>query len=246
MQYKTVFILSDVRCGSTYAAELISYNFAKYLDFEIWDVAREVFQALGDESNSSDVATLHGNLWVNPQGWRGAMVKCGHMSRMIKLADQDPSVQHLLFGPSAYWIVIRRSDIFARAVSLAHAEASGRYHVYSGSGTPGSDYRVSLESLRDCLGAVAIADYFISACIPQLKNVIEIEYDNIRADERRFVNTIGEFLLRQKVVADDQMIIEPKLTIDHADRKLKDRDNFIKWFVRQFFKENIEKSGQTP
>lgn len=201
---------------------------------ELWNLAIEPFQSLTDNSVLQDLINIFNDIWINPQGWRCAMVKCAHLSIINKLTDQNPEIASQIFGPSAYWLLIRRKDVFARAVSLAHALTTGRFHEYSSDGGKNPEYVVSNDKIYSCLEMISLADTFLSGCIPRFTNLREFHYEEILVDERGFLNGVGEFAFGQSLVGDDDELVHPKLRPVHTAEKARQREEFISWFIRAY------------
>lgn len=232
--FRTLFILSDVRCGSTYAAELLSYNAYERLGLELWDLAREHFQPLTDESERRDLRALYDRLWMNPQGWRSAMVKCAHLSIINKLAYHDAEITKLFFGPDVHWILIRRKDFIARAISLSIARMTGQYHEYSDKSTDHELRELNIEAINTSLVDISLSDIFLSACVSKFNNFREFLYEDIIVDERGFINSVGEFAFGRKILGSNDEIIRPKILRTHSAEKALQRNEFVNYFIRNF------------
>lgn len=236
--YKALFVLSDVRCGSTYASELIAYNASQYHGMELWALPKEPFQAITNHTSPAELVSAFDSLWVNPHGWRSGMIKCAHLSIINKLSAESDALQERFFGSSAFWVVIRRDDVFARAVSLAYALHTGRFHEYenndNSTGSPG----ISHEQIRECLKMVIYSDTFLTACLPSFANVMEANYQDIMRNENEFVNTVGTFAFGHSLIEGGNAVVKPKIQRNDRADKQRLREEFVTRFTREFHRNN--------
>lgn len=236
--YKALFILSDVRCGSTYASELIAYNASHYHGMELWALPKEPFQATTDHTSPAELVSAFDGLWVNPHGWRSGMIKCAHLSIINKLSAEYGALQERFFGSSAFWVVIRRDDVFARAVSLAYALHTGRFHEYENNDNSAGSPGISHDQIRESLKMVIYSDTFLTACLPSFANVIEANYQEIMSNEAEFVNAVGAFAFGHPLIEGGNAVVKPKIQRNYRSDKQRLREEFVTRFTREFHQNN--------
>lgn len=178
-----LFILSEARSGSTYVAEVIAYSLFETFGIEFWDLAKEPFNHLTDASKANDATIVLDHLFLNQAGIRCAKLLCGQMSIINREAQADPILHQRLFGPSNFWLVVRRRNPVAQAVSLAHARASGIYHAFDHAlDQPKAVNAVTYDDVYDALKAIALSGHFLDLFAPLPVNCRVIWYEDFQAD----------------------------------------------------------------
>jgi LPS sulfotransferase NodH len=229
---KHLFLLSEVRSGSTYVAELIAYNFAKRFGIELWDLTLEKFQGVNDLSTADDVAMMLDAITATADGYRAFMVKCGQFSSINQAIEGDQALTEAFFGPQAYCIIIRRREIIGQAVSLNCALCSGKYHSYADE--PRCVPCVGTnDGINRALKMIALSGAYLEACTARFHNVLVVDYEEIMADEAGFLNRVAQFVLGRDGRFDRVATLErPKLMPAHRPQKAVLRAQFVEWLVR--------------
>ncbi len=227
-----LFILSEVRSGSTYVAELIAYNFAKRFGCELWDLTLEKFQRINDQSSADDVATMLDDIIVTADGFRAFMVKCGQFSSINQAIEGNPALTEAFFGARAFCIIIRRREIISQAVSLNCALCSGKFHTYEDE--PRCVPCVGTnDGINRALQMIALSGAYLDACRLRFHNVLMVDYEDILADEAAFLNRVARFVLDRDGRFDRVANLErPKLKPAFRPQKAILRAEFIDWLVR--------------
>lgn len=180
---RNLFLLSEARSGSTYVAEVIAYSLFETFGIEFWDLAQEPFNHLTDASKASDATIVLDHLFLNQAGIRCAKLLCGQLSIINREAQTDPILHQRLYGPSNFWLVVRRRDSVAQAVSLADARASGIYHAFDAHlDQPEEAIRITHGDIYDALKAIALSGQFLELFAQLPTNCRVIWYEDFRAD----------------------------------------------------------------
>ncbi len=192
---KCLFIASEVRSGSTYVAEALSYAFHGTDGFELWDLAKEHFSGLNDDSTPQEALTILRSLFLDRSGFVASKFMCKSLSYLHRLAQASPELHAAFFGDDAYWVVVRRRDEIEQAVSLAMAAKSGVFHHYDESSpAPDADVTLTLEDLDAALKAIALSDLYLetfAASLPQ-KRVLTVFYKDFLADEAGYIAKVRQ------------------------------------------------------
>ena len=175
-----LFMASEVRSGSTYVAELISYSVNASFGFEVWGLNREELRDLTDQDTATDIRTLVSTLWLSRENIRSSKVMCSQLSILTRCARRDRAVQSLLFGENARWIIVRRRNRIRQAVSLATARKSGVYHSYARTAEP--QLSVSMSDVEDALRAINLSDEYLRLFSSVPSVCAEIFYEDVLAD----------------------------------------------------------------
>ena len=128
MSDKFLFLVSDARAGSTPVAEAFAYSLYGTFGGHFWDLAQEHFRD-SRLASFSPVKTAR-SLYLNPHGFRCAKLLVNELSVMLRFAEQDMCLRDVLLGPNTYWIIVRRRNHVARAVSMLVADKTQTYHSY--------------------------------------------------------------------------------------------------------------------
>jgi LPS sulfotransferase NodH len=176
-----LFMASEVRSGSTYVAELISYSLNASFGLEAWDLTKELLRELDDHSSPADVGTRVSSLWLSPENLRSSKVMCSQLSILTRSARRNLAVQQLVFGEDARWIVVRRRNKIRQAVSLATARKSGVFHSYC-EDVGIAPLEVSLAEVESALRAVILSDEYLRLFSSVPENCAEVFYEDVLAD----------------------------------------------------------------
>lgn len=183
---KRLFIASEVRCGSTYVAETLSYDLYESHGYELWDLTKEHFAGLDDDTTAEQAALTLNSLYLDSSGFVASKFMCKSLTYLQRLAERSPEVREAFFGDEAYWIVVRRDDRIEQAVSLALACKSGVFHHYGDPKTADDrDVELSLEELDAALKAISLSDIYLqtfAASLPRGR-VLTFEYRDFLADQ---------------------------------------------------------------
>jgi hypothetical protein len=192
-QRKSLFIASEVRCGSTFVAETLAYELHQNFGFEFWDLAKERFAGLGEDSTPADALDVWRALHLDGSGFVASKVMCKALSVLHRLARQSEAVREAFFGEGAHWIVLRRSDRIAQAVSLALAAKTKTYHYYDDPRrAPDRDATLSPSEIDQAFKAVALSDVYLEvfASAPPSARKLAVEYHEFVADQVGHVNRV--------------------------------------------------------
>jgi len=227
---RNVFILSEVRSGSTYAAELIAYNFNRRHGHELWPLASEPFQLIGEGATPADLHAALAAIPVGPGGLRAGMIKCGQMEALEPIIARDESLRHELLGPRSRWLILRRRDQLAQAVSLHCAMCSGSFHDYTPvpSCVPCS---ASNLQLHRALWMIARAEEVLRRCEARVSHRLNWCYEDILGNEAGFLERCHRFLLGGSGGFGRAALQRVKLVPAHSQEKLRLRENFADWLA---------------
>lgn len=183
---KRLFIASEARCGSTYVAEALAYSLYELHGYELWDLAKEHFAGLDDDTSAEEAISALGSLYLDSSGFVASKFMCKSLTYLHRLAQKSPEAREAFFGEGAYWIVVRRQDHIEQAVSLAMACKSGVFHHYDEPEFAADrDVKLSLEEMDAALKAISLSDLYLqtfAASLPR-QRVLTFEYRDFLADE---------------------------------------------------------------
>ncbi|MDN7443029.1 Stf0 family sulfotransferase [Burkholderia cepacia] len=192
---KTLYIASEVRSGSTYIAESISYYLNERFGYEFWDLAQEKFSDLHENSTEQNIMEIQSNLYLNPEGWASSKVMCKALSIIKRESRKSEIVQDAFFGQNAYWIVIRRKNKIQQAISLAMAKKSGLYHFY-GNPEDAPDNGISSDpaEIEESLKSVLLSDIYLESFASTLPDnrCIEIYYEDFLKNNGNNINKVND------------------------------------------------------
>lgn len=222
-----VFVASEVRSGSTYVAELISYSLHASGGGEVWDLTKEQFRHLDDRSLPEDVTATLSALSLSPEQFRSSKVMCSALSVLVRCARSDAGLRDTVFGPRAKWIVVRRRNRIRQAVSLAVARKTNRYHVYCAEEGE-SHVDVSLGEIEDALRAVIMSDCYLESFLALPHVATQVFYEDVMADPagstRRALNDLGLLTDRARFTFRDAKLVPDrrlqKLALEESFRHL--------------------------
>jgi LPS sulfotransferase NodH len=233
---KNLFIASETRSGSTYIAEVIAYSFNKAFGFEFWDLTKESFSHFNDCSLPEEIFQRCGSLFLDKSGFVCAKLMCKELSVINRAAQQSDSLRDCFFGLDAHWIVVRRRDRIAQAVSLAMARKSGLYHFYGDpSEAPDRKLNIGIEDISSALSAVALSDVYLGAFVNKLRleNTVEIFYEDFVQDPAFYVNRIAD-LCKLGSISNEDFDNMANLKRTSVDIKLELKAKFVNWFLGNY------------
>lgn len=227
---KNLFIASEVRSGSTFAAELLSYTIHDRTNHEFWDLSQEKYSSLNDDSNYKDIMDISEKIWINGVGFRCAKIMCNALSIISREASNNRFIDDYFFGENSYWIIIQRKDTLAQAVSLAYAQKDGLYHFYS------EDFQnkavVSMADVDRAVKSILLSDIYLQSFQTMPKNVIQWNYEDIVSNNLSFVNDVLE---KTKIGCGKDAHVHPvKLRKTASDEKIITKQKFQQWLVQNF------------
>ncbi|WP_176050565.1 Stf0 family sulfotransferase [Burkholderia sp. BCC1644] len=235
---KTLYIASEVRSGSTFIAESISYYLNERFGYEFWDLAQERFSGLHAESTADEIIGIQSNLYLNPEGWASSKIMCKALSIIKRESANSDAVKDAFFGQNAYWIVIRRKNKIQQAISLAMAKKSGLYHYY-GDPNDAPDNNISSDSveIEEALKSILLSDIYLesfASALPQDRR-IEISYEEFLSDKIENINKLNmlcnfppnEEATHEFNLAKIKQTAQSEKQIAHA--------KFVDWFLENYY-----------
>ncbi|MGT0247066.1 Stf0 family sulfotransferase [Burkholderia pyrrocinia] len=235
---KTLYIASEVRSGSTFIAESISYYLNERFGYEFWDLAQERFSGLHAESTADEIMEIQSSLYLNPEGWASSKIMCKALSIIKRESANSEIVKNAFFGQNAYWIVIRRKNKIQQAISLATAKKSGLYHYY-GDPNDAPDNNVSFDpaEIEEALKSILLSDIYLEAfasALPQ-DRYMEISYEDFLKIKSEYINKINMLC---DLPVDDEIANEvnlAKIKQTAQSEKQVAREKFIDWFLENYY-----------
>ena len=94
---KLLVIASEVRSGSTFLAEILSYTFNKLFGFEFWDLTKEHFNTINDSSSIEDILSIYDNIWVNQFNFKSSKLMCSSISVLNRESKISEYLKNVLF-----------------------------------------------------------------------------------------------------------------------------------------------------
>jgi LPS sulfotransferase NodH len=192
---KSLFIASEVRCGSTFIAETLAYELNQNLGFQFWDLAQERFSDLDDHSTAEDALRAWRELYLDGSGFVASKIMCKALSVLHRLARQSEAVREAFFGEDAHWIVLRRNDRVEQAVSLALASKTQTYHFYDDPAVaPDRDATLTPDEVDWAFKAVALSDVYLEvfAKTAPIERKLAFEYHEFLDDQVGCLNRVHE------------------------------------------------------
>lgn len=186
---------SEVRSGSTYIAESISYFFDKQYGVDVYNLANELFTSLTDLSQSPDIVNLTTKLYQDQYGWRASKIMRASLSIIVREARKSAEIRELFFGKNVLWIVVRRKNKVKQAVSLAIARATGNYHNYDSSVDLAVNFRDSahaMAEIQSALEAIILSDIYLETFKEKLHKTrfVEIYYEDFIKNEKHYMRKV--------------------------------------------------------
>ncbi len=190
---KCLFIASEVRSGSTYLAETLAYELNASFGFSAWHLTKELFSHLDRNSTVEQVLEAWHRLHLDTNGFVCAKIMCKALSVIKKLARDSSEIRDAFFGKNAYWLVVRRRDPVAQAVSLALADKTGLFHVYDNTiVTDDQVADISIAEIERALRAILMSDIYLEAFANSLAPAqgMTIFYDDFLSHEVELLQRI--------------------------------------------------------
>lgn len=161
---------------------------------------------------------------------------CKALSVIHRNSDTDEDLKDCFFGPDAYWIVIRRRDRIAQAVSLAMARNSGLYHFYGDpTNSPDNQTVVNLEDITSALRAISLSDIYLSAFFDKIspQNSIEIYYEDFMNSEVSHMNEILR-MCDLPIIDENLYINSSKLQKTSESDKINLKSTYADWLLKNY------------
>ena len=190
---KSLFIASEVRCGSTFLAESIAYELNQNFGCHFWELAKEPFAYFDEATTAEQALATWRSLYLDASGFVTAKLMCKALSVLHRLARSSEAVREAFFGESAHWIVLRRSDRVEQAVSLALAKKTETYHFYDDpSRAPDRHATLTPDEVDWAFKAVALSDVYLDvfAKSPPTARKIAFEYHDFLDDQAGCINRV--------------------------------------------------------
>ena len=229
---KAIFIASQVRSGSTFAAELIAYHFDKLFGFKLYDLTKEHFSSLDDRSESGDLQKVIDALYLDSSGYVCAKVMTESLSVISKIANSEPSIAEQFFGKNAYWVLIRRRDRIRQAISLAYAEKNNVFHSYVGDSDTKAPLIPTCVEINDALRKILNSDVYLDALSTRFGGqYVEFYYEDIINNVPGYLTCVAKLCdfdaSRIGVVTADIA----KIKVDFSREKRISYTEFLNWFL---------------
>ncbi|WP_179949793.1 Stf0 family sulfotransferase [Burkholderia sp. MSMB1459WGS] len=234
---KTLYIASEVRSGSTFIAESISYYLNERFGYQFWDLAQERFSALHAESNTDEIMGIQSTLYLNPQGWASSKIMCKALSIIKRESTHSEALKNAFFGPNAYWIVIRRKNKIQQAISLAMAKKSGLYHYYGDpNDAPDNTITPNQAEIEEALKSILLSDIYLESFASTLPpdRHIEISYENFletKIEHLNKINALCNFPTDEEATKEINLA---KIKQTAQSEKKAARSKFIDWFLENY------------
>jgi hypothetical protein len=227
-----VLLLSEARSGSTWIAELLAYHLDEHHGISMFDLTLEHFAGIQWNSSAQDVRDRLASLYVDPRGFRASKIFCPNMSVVCMLGQSDPRLLDAFFGPDTLWIVVRRGDRIAQAVSLAHAWTNDCFHRYEADQVAEAT-RVSPELVSDALSAILRSDVYLDAMIEKIPpdRRIVVRYEEVLQDHAAFLVAALKLLGLPVPTNPESLRDSTKLMKLGTDTKQEDQQRFIDWLL---------------
>ncbi|WP_334034155.1 Stf0 family sulfotransferase [Burkholderia cepacia] len=235
---KTLYIASEVRSGSTFIAESISYYLNERFGYEFWDLAQEKFSGLHAESTANEIIEIQSNLYLNPEGWASSKIMCKALSIIKRESANSEAVKDAFFGDNAYWIVIRRKNKIQQAISLAMAKKSGLYHYYDDpNNAPDNNISPDSIEIEEALKSILLSDVYLESFANTLAQDrhIEISYEeflNHKIENINKINMLCNFPIDKETTNEINLA---KIKKTSQSEKQKARIKFVDWFLENYY-----------
>lgn len=191
MKPKALFIVSDVRSGSTYSAETFAYNINSSYGVEYWDLAKEPFSFLEDNSTADSILNIYDQLWINQANMKSAKIMCAASSIIYRESKKNKIIEDIFFGSSASWIILRRRNKFRQAVSLAVAKKSSLFHYYGNpTAAPDNGIKLTNQEIYEGYKSILLSDDFLDVFSSKVKNSITFFYEDFVGNEMECIKKI--------------------------------------------------------
>ena len=192
---KLLVIASEVRSGSTFLAEILSYTLNKLFGSEFWDLTKEHFNTINDSSLAQDILSIYDNIWVNQLKFKSSKLMCSSISVLNRESKISEDLRNIFFGSDAYWIILRRRNKIRQAVSLAFARSSGVYHHYVNQGVSlDNNLSISTVDVYDALRAIELSDIYLELFSKTPTNSITLFYEDLIDNPEKYLLDVVRFI----------------------------------------------------
>jgi hypothetical protein len=237
MSRNTLFLASPVRSGSTYIAEEICYRLLRDAGLQYFDLTRDAFSGLTDNSTAAEIKKIHAELFLDPSGWSTSKIHCAALSVITRESRLDETVREAFFGGKARWIFVHRRDKIAQAVSLATARKTGVWHVYEGqnSGAENNANVTTLE-IQEALRAILLDDVYLKALSRNLdpERFINVAYEDVLAGGRRVTAAVIKLCGLDVKLRRDKSRHAAKIVASGGELKKGLADKFAGWLAENY------------
>jgi LPS sulfotransferase NodH len=234
---KYLFIASEVRSGSTYIAESLSYELDRNFGFGTWDLGKERFSQLDKNSTSDDILMILNQLHLDKKsGFSYSKLMCKSLAFIHRAACKSDDIRQAFFGNNCYWIVVRRRDRIKQAVSLAIARKTGNYHFYGDErAAPDNDVSVTLSDVENALRAVVLSDVYLDVFASTLQGsrVVNIYYEDFMVEEVKFLAQVHEMCGFDPIDADSHVNLS-KLKPTGQESKRVAYEQYRNWLLANY------------
>jgi hypothetical protein len=230
---KSLFIASEVRCGSTFVAETIAYELHRSCGYGLWDLAKEKFSFVDANTNADEVLHAWSWLYLDSCGFVSSKLMCKALSFIYRRAQESDHLREAFFGENAFWIVVRRRDRIEQAVSLALALKTQTFHHYGDPRpTPDDTAELTLKEMDWALKAVSLSDIYLQAFDASLprERTLSVDYNDFLADEAGYLEKIHALCGFPPFEAADY-VNESKLKPTGRHVKQFHSEQFRRWFL---------------
>jgi hypothetical protein len=239
MTRNTLFLASAVRSGSTYVAEEIAYRLQRDGGFQFFDLTRDLFSRLTNNSNSAEIRRIYENLFLDASGWASSKIHCAALSIITREARRDQALRKAFFGSKARWIIVRRRDKMAQAVSLAVASRTGAWHAYKKFALRDTEPpEVTFKEIETALHSILLDDVYLEAFARNIatERMIRVDYEDVRDSGRKVADAVIALCgLKVKLRRDKKRQVAK---IVRTSRTYKGRlaNEFAAWFAENHHK----------
>jgi hypothetical protein len=233
MTIRRIFIASEVRSGSTIFAETLAYSLHASYTVQFWDLAKEHFNSINDFSNYQDILDIDDKLWANEWKCKVSKIMCASLSVITREARNNAEIAQRFFGNDTIWIVLKRRDVLAQAISLAYARKSGIYHAYDANAVDDGVGEVSNAEIMDSLRAINLSTLYLDNYFSQYEKSISLYYEDF-LDKKG--ETLTELLTKLALPCDPGQLelAEGKLIPTQSADKEESYTRFKEFFVENY------------
>jgi LPS sulfotransferase NodH len=233
---KYLFIASEVRSGSTYIAESLSYELDRNFGFAMWGLAKEKFSQLDEISTSENILMILNQLHLDKSGFSTSKLMCKALSVIHRAAQKSGDIRQAFFGNNCYWIVVRRRDRIKQAVSLAIARKTGNYHFYGDKcAAPDNDVSLTPSDVESALQAVVLSDVYLDVFASTLESskVVSIYYEDFMVEEVKYLAQVHEMCGFDPIDVDSHVNLS-KLKPTGQESKRVAYERFRNWLLANY------------
>jgi hypothetical protein len=231
-----LFIASEVRSGSTYIAEAIAYHFQNSFGYSLFDLTKEHFADLNDQSTAGEILGIYDSLYQDQRGWVACKIMCPALSIILRESRKSEHVYESLFGAHSHWIIVRRRSKIEQAVSLAFARRTGNWHSYGADDASSELLEVRPKDVEDALRAILLSDTYLEALagfIPDQRKSV-VHYEDFLASPLPFIARLSG-VLRLPNVGDQVTYVDgTKIRRNAIARKHSAVVEFSSWLTENY------------